>query len=70
LLIKFGKKWNGGSVFYIYIAGYSVARFFIEGVRIDSAHELLGLRVNQWMSIAIFLVGMALFYKNRDKAKR
>jgi prolipoprotein diacylglyceryl transferase len=70
LLIKFGKKWSAGSVFYIYIAGYSLARFFIEGIRIDSANDLLGLRLNQWTSILIFTLGIALFYRNQVKKKQ
>ena len=69
LLIKFGRKWSAGSTFYIYIAGYSAVRFFIEGVRIDTAHHLFGLRVNQWMSIAIFILGVALFLRNQGKTK-
>lgn len=69
LLIKFGKKWSDGSIFYIYIAGYSAARFFIEGVRIDSAQDVLGLRLNQWTSIFIFMLGMVLFYRNQGKKK-
>ena len=69
LLIKFGKKWSDGSIFYIYIAGYSAARFFIEGVRIDSAQDVLGLRLNQWTSIFIFILGMVLFYRNQGKKK-
>ena len=70
LLIKFGNRWRAGSVFYLYIAGYSMARFFIEAVRIDSAHILLGMRVNQWTSILIFVLGMTLFLdRNRDKKR-
>jgi prolipoprotein diacylglyceryl transferase len=69
LLIKFGKKWRDGSVFHLYIAGYSFARFFIEGVRIDSAQDFLGLRLNQWTSISIFILGLLLFYRNQGKKK-
>jgi prolipoprotein diacylglyceryl transferase len=69
LLIKFGKKWRDGSVFYLYIAGYSAARFFIEGLRIDSAQDVLGLRLNQWTSIFIFILGIILFYRNQSKKK-
>jgi hypothetical protein len=39
----------------MYVAGYTFARFFIEGLRIDSANELLGLRVNEWVSALVFL---------------
>ena len=65
LLLKFGRFWSAGSMFYIYISGYSLARFFIEGLRIDPAHNLFGMRVNQWMSILIFAIGIALFRQNQ-----
>jgi prolipoprotein diacylglyceryl transferase len=65
-LIKIGRRLAPGSIFYIYIAGYSFARFFIEGLRIDPAHNLAGLRFNQWMSIAIFTLGLALFRRNQS----
>lgn len=65
VLIKFGSHWAAGSVFYIYIAGYSFARFFIEGLRIDPAHDLFGLRINQWMSVLILTIGLALFLRNQ-----
>jgi len=69
LLIKYGGKWREGSTFFIYIAGYSAARFFIEAVRIDEAHDIFGLRVNQWTSASIFILGLVLFYRNQDKKK-
>jgi len=65
VLINFGSRWATGSIFYIYIAGYSFARFFIEGLRIDPAHDLFGLRINQWMSIFIIIVGVSLFMRNQ-----
>jgi len=65
VLLKFGSRWATGSIFYIYIAGYSFARFFIEGLRIDPAHDLFGLRINQWMSIFIVIVGVSLFRRNQ-----
>lgn len=66
LLLKFGSRWAAGSIFYIYIAGYSFARFFIEGLRIDPAHDLFGLRINQWMSLFILTMGLALFRRNQQ----
>lgn len=65
ILLKFGSRWATGSIFYFYIAGYSLARFFIEGLRIDPAHDLFGLRINQWMSILIFALGSALYLRNQ-----
>jgi prolipoprotein diacylglyceryl transferase len=50
-----------GRVFWLYAAGYTAMRFFIEGLRIDRAHEAGGLRLNQWVSVAVFVVSIAIF---------
>ncbi len=68
LLIIFGKRWANGATFAIYIAGYSLGRFFIEGLRIDAAQDIGGLRLNQWTSIAILFLGLILFYRLERKA--
>lgn len=58
-----------GRLFFVYTAGYTVMRFFIEGLRIDDAHQAGGLRLNQWVSLAVFaisvgfLVREALWYR-------
>jgi prolipoprotein diacylglyceryl transferase len=58
-----------GRLFFVYSAGYTVMRFFIEGLRIDDAHQAGGLRLNQWVSLAVFaisvgfLVREALWYR-------
>jgi prolipoprotein diacylglyceryl transferase len=44
-----------GRLFAVYVAGYTLARFFIERLRIDPANGLLGLRVNEWVSAVVFL---------------
>ena len=43
-----------------YAIGYTVMRFFIEGLRIDPAHHVGGLRLNQWVSVAVG--GLAIIY--------
>jgi len=68
-LIKLGRNWPSGAVFALYIAGYSFARFFIEAIRIDSAENFAGLRLNQWTSLIILSVGLALFVRSRKIAK-
>lgn len=50
-----------GRVFWLYSAGYTAMRFFIEGLRIDRAHEAGGLRLNQWVSIVVFAASLVLF---------
>ena len=67
LLIIFGKRWANGATFAIYIAGYSLGRFFIEGIRIDAAQNIGGLRLNQWTSIAILSLGLLIFYRLQRK---
>jgi len=50
-----------GQVFALYVAGYPVGRVVIELMRTDAANRILGLRVNVWVSILVFLLGVALF---------
>jgi len=50
-----------GRVFWLYAAGYTVMRFFIEGLRLDRAHEAAGLRLNQWVSIVVFAASIVFF---------
>ncbi|MGI8645266.1 MAG: prolipoprotein diacylglyceryl transferase family protein, partial [Nocardioides sp.] len=44
-----------GRAFALYVAAYTVGRGWIEALRIDPAHELLGLRLNDWVSLLVFL---------------
>jgi prolipoprotein diacylglyceryl transferase len=41
-----------------YAAGYTLLRFFVEGLRIDPAHQAGGLRLNQWVSIVVFSISV------------
>jgi prolipoprotein diacylglyceryl transferase len=40
-----------GALIAVYILGYGLGRLWIELVRIDFANEILGVRVNVWMSL-------------------
>jgi prolipoprotein diacylglyceryl transferase len=51
-----------GQIFALYIAGYPVGRGVIEFMRTDDANHILGLRVNSWVSILVFLLGVGLFF--------
>ncbi|WP_169978347.1 prolipoprotein diacylglyceryl transferase [Microbispora sp. H10836] len=57
-----------GRVFALYVAGYTLGRFWIEGLRVDPAHHILGLRLNQWTSIVIFLCALAYLWLARNRA--
>ncbi|WP_079044702.1 MULTISPECIES: prolipoprotein diacylglyceryl transferase [unclassified Streptomyces] len=44
-----------GRAFALYAAAYTVGRFWTEYLRIDEAHAFLGLRLNGWTSVVVFL---------------
>ncbi|WP_425502319.1 prolipoprotein diacylglyceryl transferase [Phytoactinopolyspora limicola] len=50
-----------GRVFALYVAGYTLGRSLFEYLRIDEANEILGLRVNQWVSALLF-VGAVVYF--------
>jgi prolipoprotein diacylglyceryl transferase len=56
-----------GRAFALYVAGYTVGRAWIEYLRIDTAHEILGLRLNDWTALVVFLGAVAYLYVYRDK---
>ncbi len=49
-----------GRLIAIYLIGYGIGRMWLETVRIDAATEVLGLRVNIWMSLALILGGIVI----------
>jgi prolipoprotein diacylglyceryl transferase len=65
---NFFRKISGtGAVFIFYAASYSFGRLFIEAIRIDDANEILGLRLNIWVSAAIFIAASTLFLRKLAK---
>jgi prolipoprotein diacylglyceryl transferase len=52
-------------LFAMYVAGYTLARFFIERLRVDKASLVLGLRVNEWVAALIFLAAVAYLVATR-----
>jgi len=46
-----------GRLLGVYLIGYGIGRFWIEGLRIDPSHELGGLRWNQWVALAAIAGG-------------
>ncbi|MEU3754024.1 prolipoprotein diacylglyceryl transferase [Streptomyces olivoreticuli] len=48
-----------GRAFALYVAAYTVGRFWFEYLRVDDAHHILGLRLNDWTSIVVFLGAVA-----------
>lgn len=55
------KKLKAGFLFAVYIMWYTLGRTWIESLRIDYAHEFLGVRINVWVSMAVFVLGAVSF---------
>ena len=56
-----------GRLFLVYAAGYSVLRFFVEGLRIDPARSASGLRLNQWVSLVVFSAAVVMLFALRRR---
>lgn len=53
LLLWMRNRVKPGQIFSLYILGYCIGRFLIESLRIDDAHLLAGLRINEWVSVVV-----------------
>lgn len=62
VLVWVGRRWHprSGQLFAGYVAGYAAGRFCVESLRIDPATELLGIRVNLWVSAAVFVAAVTV----------
>jgi prolipoprotein diacylglyceryl transferase len=60
-------KLGYGRVFAVYVAAYTVGRFWIESLRIDDAHHFLGMRLNDWTAIIVFAGAVGYFVWSRKK---
>jgi prolipoprotein diacylglyceryl transferase len=58
-------KLGKGRAFALYVMAYCVGRFWVEALRIDEAHSFAGLRVNNWVSILVFLGALIYFLRVR-----
>ena len=61
-------KLGHGRAFGLYVAAYTLGRFWIEYMRVDDAHHLAGMRLNNWTSILVFVaavVGIVLSARKR-----
>ena len=59
-----------GSLFAVYVAAYTFGRFFTEYERIDFAHRFGPLRLNDWVSVIVFVAALVvLAVTNRPPAE-
>jgi prolipoprotein diacylglyceryl transferase len=69
LLIYVSNRWRlgRGCGFALYAMGYTAGRGWIEALRSDYAHTYLGIRLNDWTAIVVFVAGLLyfLYFRNR-----
>src|SRR5664279_2002774 len=71
-LVWVDRRWapGNGRLFAIYIAGYTAGRGWIEALRRDHANHIAGLRLNDWVSIAVFFAAIAWLARRRTSGDR
>jgi phosphatidylglycerol---prolipoprotein diacylglyceryl transferase len=67
-LVWAARRWRlgRGNTFALYAMGYTVGRSWIEAMRSDFAHHFLGLRLNDWTSIIVFVGALIWFLRHRN----
>ena len=62
VLLRVALRWRrqaAGFALALYLALYSLGRFFVEGLRVDPAHEIGPLRINQVVAAVVFALALA-----------
>ncbi len=60
-------KLGHGRAFALYVAAYCVGRFWVEYMRVDDAHHILGLRLNNWTALIVFLLAVTYIVVSAKK---
>ncbi|RAG82448.1 prolipoprotein diacylglyceryl transferase [Streptacidiphilus pinicola] len=58
---------HSGRLFALYVAAYTVGRAWVEALRDDHANHILGLRLNDWTSLLVFLAALAFLVATRGR---
>ena len=64
------RSFQTGNLFILYIALYCAGRCWIEYLRIDEAHHLWGLRLNEWVSTLGLLLSVFTFANREMRARK
>ena len=61
-----------GSLFFVYLIGYGVGRGWVEALRVDIPERYLGLSRNNWIAIAVVIIGIVglWWYERRSNAAK
>ncbi|MEW1752163.1 prolipoprotein diacylglyceryl transferase [Streptomyces angustmyceticus] len=57
-----------GRAFALYVAAYCAGRAWIEYMRVDEAHHILGLRLNVWTALIVLVLAVGYFVISAKKA--
>ena len=70
LLVWAGKRFSlrDGRLFALYVASYTVGRAWVEALRVDHANHFLGLRLNDWTSLVVFVGAVVYLIVRRPRA--
>ncbi len=60
-------KLGHGRAFALYVAAYCVGRGWIEYMRVDDAHHFLGLRLNDWTAMIVFVLAVVYMIVSAKK---
>jgi prolipoprotein diacylglyceryl transferase len=63
-------RFGRGRAFALYAMAYTAGRFWVEALRVDTAHHFLGLRLNDWTSLVVFVVALVYFVRVRGPQER
>ena len=58
-----------GRVLWLYVMLYTAGRVWIEYLRIDTAETVLGVRLNVWTSIVVFLLALYFFIRTGRRTR-
>lgn len=59
----------GDRAFALYVALYAVGTFATQSIRIDYSHHIAGLRINQWVALAAFILAATYLVRARRTRK-
>jgi len=63
ILIDRKLRLGRGTVFALYAMGYTLGRAWIEALRHDPSHHFLGVRLNDWTALVVFIAALVLFVR-------
>jgi prolipoprotein diacylglyceryl transferase len=56
-------RFGRGRAFALYVMLYAIGRFWVELLRTDEASELMGMRLNNWTAVIVFLGALVYFVR-------